>query len=366
MASLREQLSQEEENRKMQSSRTATNGSIIVEENYTLQDLEEYVVNKIHEGKLDFLKKNCDKIVNLILETEDNCYDTKIPAERLFLTMYLNYYFNNIEPYIFCDKLSDFFYYFDFQQLCAHNKEFVLIEPPVNMKYKYMIQANTIICRKRNEDIFRSKYENSIVNKKILEKIAVKLFEKPIKTIRSFLGGKQITNLQHSLSVSVSMYIEANRINQYKQIKALLNDELGSIASKENLTNILLIPTGFDPEIILTRANFMCVLSIQENNGFLSIGNIEYAVLSKDDKVEIKTGEDTTVSMDATISPVYTKKKSVMGSALIGATVAGVAGGYVGSLLATDANRRRQEQINSYRPLMVDIKLPKLDITFSL
>lgn len=65
MASLREELNREEENRKIQKNRTATDGSIIVKENYTLQDLEEYIINKVHEGKLDFLENNHEKIVKL-------------------------------------------------------------------------------------------------------------------------------------------------------------------------------------------------------------------------------------------------------------------------------------------------------------
>lgn len=367
MASLREELNREEENRKIQKNRTATDGSIIVKENYTLQDLEEYIINKVHEGKLDFLENNHEKIVKLILEKEDNCFDVNIRPTRLFLSMYLNYYLNNIEPYIFLDKLTDFFYESDCKQLCKDSQEYALILSPVRMKYSYEMMNNSIICRKKDEEIFISKYNNSVENIEFLKQIAIKLFKKPVETIDSFLNGKQITNLKQSLSVSVFAYIEANNINKYRQIKSLLNDELAEFASKEKLINLILVPTDDSPKLIFTRANFLCILSIYVNkNGDLSTGNPEYAVLCKDDHISLRTGEGTSVSMDATISPVYTKKSSVIGSALIGTAIAGVAGGSVGALLATDANRRRQEQIDTYKPLMVEIKLPKLEIKLDM
>lgn len=65
---LKEELELKKAQEMKDEKRRASDGTFIVDEEYTVRDVENFIIDNIYKKKMEFLKKNAEKLCALLLE----------------------------------------------------------------------------------------------------------------------------------------------------------------------------------------------------------------------------------------------------------------------------------------------------------
>lgn len=346
--------------------RRASDGTIIVGEEYTVRDVEDFIIDNIYNKRISFLEKNKSKLEVLLKEKQNDYFTSKdgiyCLGERKFIDIFLNRYFIEQEKFISLIKLQD---YFDDPflgskmldeigyKVITPKEKFFENEKISHTHNKLKKRYFSLVCRKEDFQKIQNMYDNTQENAEIWSIIAKKLFEKTLQKIEDEVSGKHIEQLTYAAGVNFEMYEAANGIKTYNELREMLSDNLQRIKENQNLTEIFLIP---ESKLVIIKENFVCIVGVYSVDDGLKLGSPSYLALCKFDRVEVEA-DDKTIAFDATIAPGPLKKRSVVANTVLGTIVGGDIGGIIGAASAIDTNNRRASAVANYRPLIIDMKL---------
>ena len=71
---LKEELELKKAQEMKDEKRRASDGTFIVDEEYTVRDVENFIIDNIYKKKMEFLKKNAEKLCALLLEKQKDYF----------------------------------------------------------------------------------------------------------------------------------------------------------------------------------------------------------------------------------------------------------------------------------------------------
>lgn len=347
--SLREEMRLKKKNENDEEGIRASDGSLIVGKDYTIEDVEQYVMDNVFKLKKEFLEKN-NSVINNLIKEKDNHHilaNWSIYGHQLE-EFFVDRYYENFEPFLWYKEIEK--YFSNFHGLATEKyKEFKLKKS----RWKHEEHYFTFYTKLENSD-FGDKMSEKIKENAEEWQIVVKKYFDPVVAKLNFA--------LKAIPVSQASFVGYTGISGYEGAMAIhkSNDKKKRLESAVQMSNLDKMVDGvfFLPEdhIILIKANMICVVRYGDE---LSIADV--AVFGLNGKIELKDIEGKVYPYDATIRPTY-KPKSVVGHAVMGQLIGGTVGGVIGALSAVEANSRQAEAVANYNPLNIDIKFDQIDL----
>lgn len=352
---LKEELELKKAQEMKDEKRRASDGTFIVDEEYTVRDVENFIIDNIYKKKMEFLKKNDEKLCALLLEKQKDYFKEQKSylGQKEFEEIFLRHYFAENGKFIPLERLENYNIRYYLEEL-----GYTTITPKV--KPEYIDEYFILVCRKEDYEKGRKFYENATENAaEIWSVVAEKVFAKPLQKIQNAIRGKHIENLKFTVGISTDVYWTACAIKKYGELKKILTEELiKNIKESENLTEMLfLLDTSSGCIMFITKENLGCIVGFYtDKEGWVYLGKGNYFAMCKYDVVEVEQ-DNKTFTFDAKIAPGPLKKSSVVANAAVGTLIGGTTGGIIGAASAINTNNRRASAIANYQPLMVDAKI---------
>lgn len=353
---LKEELELKKAQEMKDEKRRASDGTFIVDEEYTVRDVENFIIDNIYKKKMEFLKKNDEKLCALLLEKqkdyfkEQKSYLGTVEFEEIFL----KHCFAEHEKFISWKILENYL-----EDIRYHLRKlgYTTITPKV--KPEYWEEYFTLVCRKEDYGKGRKLYDNALENTEIWSVVAEKVFAGALQRVWNILRGQRIEQLKYAAGIDKNMYRLANGAKKYEQLREILTEKvIKNIKESESLTEMLFIQTTYSGgEIFITKENLGCIISVDvDKEGMAYLEDGRYFSMCRYDVIEVEQDNNTSM-FDATVAPGSLKKSSVVANAAVGTLVGGTVGGIIGAASAIDTNNRRASAIANYKPLMVEAKV---------
>ena len=352
---LKEELELKKAQEMKDEKRRASDGTFIVDEEYTVRDVENFIIDNIYKKKMEFLEKNNEKLRTLLLEKQKDYFKEQESylGQKEFEEIFFKYYFAEHGKFIPLKRLENYDVDYYLNEL-----GYTTITP--KGKSGYFDKHLALVCRKEDCEKGRKLYDNALENTEIWSVVAEKVFAGPLQRVRNILRGQRIEQLKYATGIDRGIYNLANGAKKYEQLREILTEKvIKNIKESESLTEMLFIQTPCSGEIFITKENLGCIVSVgTDKEGWVYLEEDKYFSMCRYDVIEVEQGENTSM-FEATVAPGPLKKSSVVANAAVGTLIGGTTGGIIGAASAIDTNNRRASAIANYQPLMVEAKVKK-------
>ena len=352
--SLREEMKLNKEKEKNEAGRKASDGSLIVQQDYTIEDVEQYVMDNVFKLKSEFLKENASVIADLVKSKDKrhrlaNFSSYGQSLEEFFADRYLE----TFEPFLWHKDIEKYFP--DFRDFQKGKYEKFIVEPN---RYTHIEKYFTFYTKKENRDFGEKMCEMIKTNAEEWKIVAERFFKPIVSKLTRTLKSIPTTQASFAGHAALSGYAGAMEIHKNDDMKKRLTSAVSNLKLKNTLDAVYFLPTPIAKTILLIKANMICVVDFYDDEPS-EIADI--VVFGLNGKVEVTDGEGSSYPYDATIRPTY-KPKSVIGHAMVGQLIGGTVGGVIGAVSAMEENYRQAEAVATYKPCMIDIKFDEIDI----
>lgn len=182
---LKEELELKKAQEMKDEKRRASDGTFIVDEEYTVRDVENFIIDNIYKKKMEFLKKNAEKLCALLLEKQKDYFKEQESylGQKEFEEIFFKYYFAENGKFIPLERLKNYDVDYYLNEL-----GYTTITP--KGKSAYSNKNLALVCRKEDCEKGRKLYDNALENTEIWSVVEEKVFAGPLQRVRNILRGQ--------------------------------------------------------------------------------------------------------------------------------------------------------------------------------